>query len=125
MARSLTNDQLCELRQGNASFGSAISALKEGYIVTRENWDKGKFVFMQVPSTINKEIVPKMQSLPESVKNELGKRFSDSNEQIDAIYYNNQLALVDKSNLIVGYTASTTDILAEDWTTIEGSVKEE
>jgi len=49
MARSLTNDQLHELRQGNASFGSAIEALKQGYKVARSGWDKGNFVFLSLP----------------------------------------------------------------------------
>lgn len=120
MARSLTNDQLNELRQGNASFGSAVAALKEGYKVARSGWNgKGLFVFMQVPSTISKEIVSKMQSLPQSVKDEFIKRFNDPNYQIDAIYYDNQLALVNPSNLITGWAPSTSDALAEDWMTIE------
>jgi len=53
------------------NFGQAIEALKEGKRVQRTGWNgKGLFVFMQVPSTINREIVPKMQSLPQSVKDE-------------------------------------------------------
>lgn len=126
MGKSLTTEQLNELRQGNGSFGSAIKALKEGKMVCRQGWNgKGLFVFMQVPATINKEIVPKMQSLPQSVKDEFERRFNDSNQQIDAIYYDNQLALVSPSNLINGWAPSVSDSLAEDWMTIEQSVKEE
>jgi hypothetical protein len=42
-------------------FGEAIEALRQGKRVTRLNcmWS-GLFVFMQIPSTISKEIVPKM-----------------------------------------------------------------
>lgn len=97
-------------------FGTAIEALKNGKRVTRLGWNgKGLFVFMQVPAEIHKDIVPKMQSLPDSVKNEFQKRFNDPNDQIDAIYYSNQLALVSPSNLITGWSPSTSDALAEDW----------
>lgn len=97
-------------------FGKAIEALKQGKMVTRSGWNgKGLFVFMQVPAEINKEIVPKMQSLPQSVKDEFQKRFDIPSYQVDAIYYSNQLALVSASNLITGWAPSTSDALAEDW----------
>mgnify|MGYP001278525649 CR=1 FL=1 len=102
------------------NFGQAIEALKEGKRVQRTGWNgKGLFVFMQVPSTINREIVPKMQSLPQSVKDEFERRFNDPNEQIDAIYYDNQLALVNPSNLITGWAASVSDSLANDWVVLD------
>ena len=102
------------------NFGQAIEALKEGKKVQRTGWNgKGLFVFMQVPSTINREIVPKMQSLPQSVKDESERRFNDPNEQIDAIYYDNQLALVNPSNLITGWAASVSDSLANDWVILD------
>jgi len=98
----------------NLTFGEAIKALKEGKRVQRSGWNgKGLFVFMQVPAEIKKDIVPKMQSLPQSVKNEFERRFNE--EQIDAIYYNDQLGLVNTSNLISGWSPSTNDALAEDW----------
>jgi len=102
------------------NFGQAIEALKEGKKVQRTGWNgRGLFVFMQVPSTINREIVPKMQSLPQSVKDEFERRFNDPNEQIDAIYYDNQLALVNPSNLITGWAASVSDSLANDWVILD------
>ena len=101
-------------------FSEAIEALKQGKRVARQGWNgKGMFVFMQVPSTINKEIVPKMQSLPQAVKDEFQRRFDDENEQIDAIYYDNQLAIVYPSNLIFGWVASPSDVLSEDWVILD------
>lgn len=102
------------------NFGQAIEALKEGKRVQRTGWNgKGLFVFMQVPSSINREIVPKMQSLPQAVKDEFERRFNDPNEQIDAIYYDNQLALVNPSNLITGWSPSVPDSLATDWIVLD------
>jgi hypothetical protein len=104
----------------NKTFGEAIEALKNGKRVQREGWNgKGLFVFMQVPSTINKEVVPKMQSLPQSVKDEFKRRFDNASEQIDAIYYDNQLALVNPSNVITGWSPSTSDALAVDWVILD------
>lgn len=102
------------------SFGEAIKALKEGKKVQRKGWNGiGMFVFMQVPATIGKDIVPKMQSLPQSVKDEFQKRFDTPSKQIDAIYYDNQLAIVNTSNLIQGWSPSASDVLAEDWVILD------
>tara|TARA_B110000259_G_scaffold92019_1_gene106768 strand:- start:2865 stop:3194 length:330 start_codon:yes stop_codon:yes gene_type:complete len=103
-------------------FGFAIKALKEGKMVQRKGWNgKGLFVFMQVPAKIGWETIPKMQSLPQSVKDELDYRFD--NEPISGgnldISYNNQLALVDVSNNITGWSPSTSDALAEDWVVLK------
>jgi hypothetical protein len=109
-------DSAEQTKTTNCSFGLAIEALKQGKRVQRNGWNgKGLFVFMQVPSTIKKEIVSKMQSLPQTVKDEFERRFSNPAEQIDAIYYDNQLALVNQSNLITGWSPSTSDALAFDW----------
>ena len=98
------------------NFEAILPRLKNGEPVRRFNWEEGTFIFQQVPSRISKEIVPKMQSLPEKVKEIFVKRFEDSDEQIDdAIYYNNQVAHVTKSNLITSYTPSISDLTADDW----------
>ena len=76
-------------------FGLALKALKEGKRVRRSGWDESKkFIFVQVPSTINSEIVPKMQSLPQTVKDYFQGTFDSEIEQIDQISYCNQIAIV-------------------------------
>lgn len=96
-------------------FEFVLVALKLGQMIRRSSWYPDTFVFRQVPAVISKEIVPKMQSLPDSVKQEFIRRFSDDNLQVDAIYYDNQLALVNSSNLIQSYSPSVEDCMAEDW----------
>lgn len=104
------------LFNSNVNFGIAIEAAKQGKRITREGWNgKGLFVFMQVPSVIGKEIVPKMQSLPQAVKDEFVRRFESKEEQIDSIYYDKQMCLVNPSNLITGWSPSTSDALSNDW----------
>lgn len=101
------------------NFGQAIEALKEGKRVSRTLWFETAFVFRQVPSEIKRDIVPKMQSLPQSVKDEFERRFNDPKEQIDAIYYDNQLALVNQSNLITSWSPSVSDSFATDWIVLD------
>lgn len=105
------------------SFGDAIEALKEGKRVSREGWNgKNMFIFMQVPSKIDMSVVPKMQSLPLSVKTEFKRRFESATKsiEIDPIYFNsiaykNQLAVVYPDNTIYGWVASPSDVLENDW----------
>jgi len=98
------------------NFGQAMELLKQGKMVARTGWNgKDMFIFMQVPAVIGKEIVPKMQSLPDAVKAKFQERFDNSIKQLDAIYYSNQLAIVNSSNAINGWTPSVSDALAEDW----------
>ena len=98
------------------TFAEALDALANGQMVTRELWQQNnEFVFMQVPNTIAKEIVPKMHSLPDSVKAEFEKRFNNPYLKFDGICYQNQLAIVNARNIITGYSPSVTDVLAEDW----------
>ncbi len=93
----------------NLNFGQAIEALKQGKRVARKGWNgKGMFIFQQVPSDVNEMIVPKMQSLPQSVKDEFERRGGD-------IHYKNQLAIVYPDNTIYGWVASPSDVLEEDW----------
>jgi hypothetical protein len=102
------------------NFGQAIQALLEGQRVQRTTWnDEHMFVFRQVPSQIHREIVPKMTSLPQAVKDEFERRFNDPSMQIDAIYYDDQLALVNSSNLITGYAPSVPDCMANDWVVMD------
>lgn len=91
------------------NFGKAIELLKAGHCVARSGWNgKGLFIFMQVPAEISEDIIPKMQSLPQSVKDIFAIRGG-------SIKYSNQMALVNPDNTINGWAPSSSDTLAEDW----------
>ena len=92
-------------------FGKAIEALKDGKIVCRQHWDR-KFIFVQVPAIIPKEVIPKMTSLPDSVKDEFAQRGGD-------ISYMNQIAVVNADNLIQAWIPTIVELLAEDWIILE------
>tara|TARA_R110002050_G_scaffold295237_1_gene453844 strand:+ start:9877 stop:10263 length:387 start_codon:yes stop_codon:yes gene_type:complete len=113
------------------SFGEAIKALKEGKRVQRRGWNgKGLFIFMQVPSQVDIEIVPKMTSLPQSVKDEFKRRMKDfttaPNSELKnfrktavSIQYQNQIAMVYPDNNIYGWVASPSDVLENDWIVLD------
>lgn len=111
----------------NQDFGQAIEALKQGKRVSRSGWnDKRLFIFMQVPSVIPMEIVPKMQSLPQAVKDEFEKRFINKDYavgvdpiEMNSIKYKNQLAMVYPDNTIYGWVASPSDVLETDWCVLD------
>ena len=66
------------------TFGIAIEALKFGLPIRRKGWNgKGLFVIKQVPAHIEKNIIPNMQSLPQSAKDLIlqGKGFIDYTSQ--------------------------------------------
>lgn len=104
------------------SIGEAVKALKEGKRIAREGWNgQGRFVFRQVPAKIPISVVPNMQSLPQSVKNEFFRRHEGpvpgepTDECFSTIKYVNQMCIVHPDNTIDNWAPSVSDSLAEDW----------
>ena len=95
------------------SFGSAISALSNGLAVRRSGWNgKGLFVVKQIPAHITSDIIPKMQSLPQSAKDILMKR---ENPHID---YTNQMLIVNPDGRADSWVPSLSDVFADDWVVV-------
>jgi len=91
-------------------FGKAIIALKQGKAIQRSGWNgKGLFVVKQIPASINADIIPKMQSLPQSAKDILMSR---ENPHID---YTNQMLIVNPDGRADSWVPSSSDVFAEDW----------
>lgn len=91
-------------------FGNAIKALKFGKAIRRKGWNgKGLFVVKQVPAHIESDIIPKMQSLPQSAKDLIlaGKGFVDYTSQ--CLIYNENNGRADS------WVPSISDVFAEDW----------
>lgn len=93
------------------NFGNAIERVKtRSYIARRANWDDDMFIFAQVPADINKETIPKMQSLPEVVKREI------TEAGFTSLSYQNQICKFD-NGVITYYTPTGNEIFADDWET--------
>lgn len=93
----------------NVNYGQAIEALKIGKKVSRKGWNgKGMFVFKQIPAEIGLDIIPKMQSVPQDVKDSMIQ-----NNQ--TLKYTNQMAIVNDEGRVDSWVASSSDTFAEDW----------
>ena len=96
------------------SFGSAITLLKSGFAIRRSGWNgKNLFVIKQVPAHIESDIIPKMQSLPQSAKDLIlnGKGFIDYTSQ--CLIYNGNTGRADS------WVPSISDVFADDWELVE------
>ncbi len=94
----------------NLNFGEFIEILKQGVLVRRKGWNgKGLFVIKQVPAHIESDVIPRMQSLPQSAKDRIlkGKGFVDYTSQ--CLIYNENTGRADS------WVPSVSDIFAEDW----------
>lgn len=95
--------------QTNKTYQEALAAAREGYLISREEWkDKGLHVFVQVPSEVPAEIIPRMSSLPNSVKTLLVQRGGP-------IRYYNQIVILTEDNQISTWVCSPRDSEATDW----------
>lgn len=93
----------------NLNFGQAIEALKQGKLVARAGWNgKGMFIVKQIPAVIGTDIIPKMQSLPQSAKDLLLSRDQ-------SISYTNQMLIVNRDGRADSWVPSSSDCFAEDW----------
>jgi hypothetical protein len=91
-------------------FGTAIKFLKAGGAIRRSGWNgKGLFVVKQVPSHIEGDIIPNMQSLPQSAKNIL------MNRENPHIGYTNQMLIINPDGRADSWVPSSSDVFAEDW----------
>lgn len=107
-------------------FEEVIGELEKEKCIARMLWNNNtiansSFIFKQIPAEISIEVVPKMQSLPDSVKKIFNQRFEltnfvgENNKFYNSIKYINQVVKVDNENNITYYIPSGEDIFAEDW----------
>lgn len=91
------------------NFGAAIEALKEGKRISRNGWNgKNMFIFKQIPAEIGLEIIPKMQSVPQSVKDYMVATKT-------TLKYSNQMVIVNNEGKVDSWVASSSDTFATDW----------
>ena len=96
------------------SFGSAIALLKSGFAIRRSGWNgKNLFVIKQVPAHIESDIIPNIQSLPQSAKDLIlgGKGYIKYTNQ--CLIYNGNTGQADS------WVPSISDVFADDWELVE------
>lgn len=92
-------------------FGYALRALKNGKAVARNGWNgKGMFLTLQNGSTVDGNLM----------RNEPAKNFYGDSKVHIAPHIDMKAA---DGTYVVGWLASQTDMLAEDWYILEDEVK--
>lgn len=102
------------ITRGMFSFGDAVQLLKKGFALRRRGWNgKNMFVVKQVPAHIDSDVIPNMQSLPQSAKDLIlnGKGYIAYTNQ--CLIYNGNTGRADS------WVASISDIFADDWEIVE------
>lgn len=98
----------------NFTFGTAVLLLEAGMAVRRGGWNgKGLFIVKQVPSHITGDIIPNMQSLPQSAKDIIMAR---KEPHID---YTNQMLIINPDGRADSWVPSSSDVFAEDWEVVD------
>lgn len=98
----------------NFTFGTAVLLLEAGMAVRRGGWNgKGLFVVKQVPSHITADIIPNMQSLPQTAKDIIMAR---KEPHID---YTNQMLIINPDGRADSWVPSSSDVFAEDWEVVD------
>ena len=109
----------------NLTFGEAIEAVKQGKLIARNGWNgKSMFVFQRPEDTIETSMIPKIKSLPQSVKDWIDKNVDDKSNRgetgLTPVKFTAYLCMKAADNTVVnGWLASQTDMLAEDWTILD------
>ena len=96
----------------NLTFGLAVEALKQGKKVARAGWnDKGMFVFLKTGKFQEKSDNAIIESL---IQKNLCGGISTAVPILDSICMKTA-----DNKILIGWLASQTDILAEDWEIVE------
>lgn len=97
------------------NFAKVIECLNRGGHASRMGWNENRAIVKQIPQCINKDIVPKMTSLPDSIKPKIE---TVGNGKIS---YHDQVLIItftDDGNTpatATYYIPTWEDIFAEDW----------
>lgn len=107
------------------SFGQALEAVKEGKLIAREGFNgKNMFVFQRPEDVLETGFIPKVKSLPQSVKDWIDKNIDDKVNKgesgLQKVKFTAYLCMKAADNTIVnGWLASQTDMLAHDWCVLD------
>lgn len=99
------------------NYSQALNVAQDGFLITRKPW-MNRHIFKQVPATIDRSTVPKMQSLPPGAKRFILGTNAVSINYIDQLAEMNVKTDEESGGLVIAirsYSPSVTDSLASDW----------
>lgn len=91
------------------TFDIAQKALQFGITVRRASWNKGLYIIKQVPAHITKDIIPRMQSLPESAKELITNSTNFITYTSQCLIFNSETGEANS------WSPSVEDMFADDW----------
>lgn len=93
------------------SFGLALDALKQGMKVARQGWNgKGMFIYLVKGNVLEAH----------ELRNEAETHVGQSLKPFDDVRINDHIDMkAADGSIVVGWLASQTDMLAEDWIIVE------
>ena len=99
------------------NFTVALLALEEGKRIAREDFDEGCFLFKRKDTEVPLDVVPKMNSLPETVQRELV-------EVGYPLSFYSQINIVnikpeDETTYISDYTPNAADLFGDQWRVLD------
>lgn len=87
----------------------AVEMINNFHVMRRSSWNKGIVVFRQVPASIQSNIIPNMQSVPEEAKSII----MNTANHID---YKNQLLMYDiNTGEANSWNPTASDLMSDDW----------
>lgn len=110
MNKGISIEELKEIG-ATTDFGTALDLLKSGLKVARSGWNgKGMFIYLVEGTTI---------SVP-NLRNEAQKHVGVIKATADKVRINSHIDMyAADGSIVVGWLASQTDMLAEDWEIVE------
>lgn len=91
------------------TFDIAVKALQFGINVRRASWNKGLYIIKQVPAHITKDVIPRMQSLPESAKELIANSTNFITYTSQCLIFNSETGEANS------WSPSVDDMFADDW----------
>lgn len=103
-------NQIPQISGRYVTIQEALAYLEEGKAVRHINWQSSRFIYKQLPNNVDKDVFPKMASVPEHVKELLRDR------DVETLMFRNQYNLVDtKTGLVTSWRYEGTFNNNLDW----------
>ena len=98
------------------NFKQACEQASKGEMIAREGWSScsRSFVFERPSDVLKMDFIPKVKSLPESVKEFLTEQYSDI-EFTAYLCMWDESHILDEGKIVNGWNPSETDKIAIDW----------
>lgn len=105
------------LQEGcTGTFGQAIGSLKNGFLVRRQGWNWGMFLFIRPFDMLPDQMITLHESLPWNFKEWVRHHPNETHQRFFSSYICMKAA---DGSIVNGWLASQTDMLTDDWELVD------